>query len=34
MSLYNSLEEKLTKKEAEAERLIGAVINRIYKNYP
>lgn len=32
MSLCNALEEKLTKKEATAEKLIGAVVNRISKN--
>lgn len=29
MSLYNTLEEKLSKKEAIAERLVGAVVNKI-----
>jgi len=32
MGLCNALEEKLTKKEATAEKLVGAVVNRISKN--
>lgn len=32
MSLCNDLEEKLNKKEKEAEKLVGAVVNRISKN--
>ncbi len=32
MSLCNTLEEKLIKKEETAERLVGAVVNRISKN--
>jgi len=32
MSLCDALEEKLKKKEAAAERLVGAVVNKIYRN--
>lgn len=32
MNLCNALEEKLTKKEATAETLVGALVNAVAKN--